>query len=120
MRILIQSNFPVTIATLCTMPAYIVVNAKITDPDGLAAYRVAVGPTFDGHPSTMLVSNNEAVSLEGEPHGSRVVIIRFPDRAAAMAWYESPAYQAIIGLRHASTEGSALLVDGLDDQPMTG
>ena len=97
------------------MPAYIVLNAKITDPDGLNAYREAVRATFDGHPSTMLVANNEAIALEGQLHGSRVVIIRFPDRAGAMAWYESPAYRQIIGLRHASTEGSMLLVDGLDE-----
>ena len=100
------------------MAAYIVLNSKITDPQGLDAYRSAVGATFDGHRSTMLVANNEAVTLEGEPHGSRVVIIHFPDRAAAMAWYESAAYQAIIGLRLAATEGSMLLVDGLDEQPL--
>lgn len=96
------------------MSAYIVVNSKITDLDGLDTYRAAVRATFDGHLSTMLVANNEAVTLEGEPPGSRVVIIRFSNRAAAMAWYESPAYRAIIGLRQASTEGSMLLVDGLD------
>ena len=43
------------------MSAYIVVNSRITDPD-------------------------RAVTLEGEPHRSRVVIIRLPDSAEAMAW----------------------------------
>ena len=102
------------------MSAYIVVNAKITDPDGLDAYRAAVRATFDGHPSTMLAADNEAVALEGEPHGPRVVIIRFPDRATAMAWYQSDAYQTVIGLRHASTEGSLILVDGADEQTTPG
>ncbi|HQZ33976.1 MAG TPA: DUF1330 domain-containing protein [Ilumatobacteraceae bacterium] len=95
------------------MTAYLVVSAKITDPEGLAAYRAAVGATFEGHPSTVLVASNEAITLEGEPHGPRVVIIRFEDRAAALAWYHSPAYQSIIGLRHAATEGSMVLVGGM-------
>ena len=111
---MVQSNLPSAVATLCNMSAYIVVNAKITDPESLDDYRAAARSTFDGHPSTILVANNEAITVEGEPHGSRVVIIRFPDRAAAMAWYESAAYQAIIDLRLSSTEGSMLLVDGLD------
>lgn len=94
------------------MSAYVVVNARITDPDGLEAYRAAVGATFEGHEAVILAASNDAVVLEGEPHGTRVVLIRFPDRAAALAWYESDAYQGVIGLRLASTEGITLVVDG--------
>ncbi len=96
------------------MPAYIIVNARVTDPQRLDEYRAVVGPTFEGHPVTTLVASNEATVLEGEPLGTRVVVLQFPDREAAMRWYESDAYQAVIGLRLASTEGIALLVDGWD------
>src|SRR3954453_19661216 len=33
------------------------------------------------------------------PVPGRIVVIEFPDSAAAAAWYEPPAYQAILPLR---------------------
>ncbi len=37
---------------------------------------------------------------------------RFDSRDAAMAWYNSPAYQEVLPLRLAATEGFGMLVDG--------
>lgn len=96
------------------MSTYFVVNATITDPELLATYRAATAATFEGHDVTVLVSTNDAEIIEGEPIGQRVVVLRFPDQDAFRAWYDSPAYQAIIGMRAASTEGVALLADGRD------
>jgi uncharacterized protein (DUF1330 family) len=96
------------------MAAYFVVNAAITDPDLLASYRAATKATFEGHDVNVLVSTNEAEVMEGEPIGRRLVILRFPDTEAFHRWYESPAYQAIIGMRQDSTNGVALLAEGRD------
>lgn len=93
------------------MPAYFVVNADVTDPDLLARYRAAAGATFEGHDVRLLVSTNEAEVIEGEPIGRRVVVLEFPDRAAFQAWYDSPAYQEILGMRLDSTNGVALLAE---------
>jgi uncharacterized protein (DUF1330 family) len=94
------------------MPTYFVVNATVTDPELLASYRAATTATFEGHDVTVLVSTNDAETIEGEPAGSRVVVLKFPDADAFRAWYDSPAYQAIIGMRTASTEGFAVLAEG--------
>ena len=94
------------------MSAYLVVNATITDKALLDAYVKAAGPTGAGHNITPLVMTNEATVLEGEA-GERVVLLQFPSREEAMAWYNSEAYQAVIGMRHNSTKGFAVLVDGL-------
>ena len=94
------------------MSAYIVVNAKVTDLDMLAQYQTAVGPTLVGHDFKVLVGTNTATVLEGTPAGDRVVIMEFPTRDALMAWYNSEAYQSVIGLRFAATEGFAVIVDG--------
>ena len=96
------------------MPTYFVVNATITDPDGLDEYLAAVTPTFEGHDLAVLAATNEAQAIEGQPAGSRLVILRFPDEAAFRAWYHSSAYRAVIGLRTASTTGFAVLGDGRD------
>jgi uncharacterized protein (DUF1330 family) len=94
------------------MPTYLIVNAAVTDQDMLDTYRAAVGPTLQGHDVVVRASTNEAETIEGEPKGSRVVVLEFPDRDAFSTWYESPAYQEIVGLRLGSTDGFAVLVEG--------
>ena len=49
---------------------------------------------------------------EGEVPGD-MIVIEFPDRERATAWYESPAYQEILPLRTDNAEGTAVLVDGV-------
>jgi uncharacterized protein (DUF1330 family) len=51
---------------------------------------------------------------EGDWTGD-LVVIRFPDLERARAWYESPAYQAILPLRTRNSEGSIILIDGVPD-----
>ena len=94
------------------MPAYIVVNATITDQALLDEYVAAAGATLGGHQLKVHVANNEATILEGDA-GERIVVLEFPSRDAAMAWYQSPEYQAIIDKRLNSTKGFLALVDGI-------
>mgnify|MGYP001560973320 CR=1 FL=1 len=44
-----------------------------------------------------------------------VIMLAFPDRRNAEAWYASPAYQAILPLRTRNSDGDVLLIDGVDD-----
>ncbi len=94
------------------MSCYLIVNASITDQEKLEEYRLAVGPSLAGRDVKVLVSTNEATTLEGEPAGDRAVILEFPDRAALLDWYHSDAYQAVIGLRLAGTSGFAIIAEG--------
>jgi uncharacterized protein (DUF1330 family) len=92
------------------MAAYIVVNATITDQALLDEYVAAAGGTLGDHPVKPLVVTNDATVLEGEA-GERVVVLEFPSREVALAWYHSPDYQAIIDKRLNSTKGFLALVD---------
>lgn len=51
--------------------------------------------------------------LEGQWEHPGTVIVEFPSRESAECWYESPAYQKIIGLRLNSTSGSLVILDGI-------
>ena len=95
------------------MPAYFIAfRDKMKDAAKYAAYLEKAGPTIASHPSRLLVANGALTPLEGAlPDG--VVVIEFPDVAAARAWYESPEYQAILGERLAVTEGRAVIVEGV-------
>jgi len=50
--------------------------------------------------------------LEGAWPG-HLVVIEFPDRDSARAWYRSTAYQSIVRLRTDNSYGDVVLVDGV-------
>jgi len=45
---------------------------------------------------------------------TEVVVLAWPDRAAAERWYNSPEYQAILPIRLANSTGVMTIVDGCD------
>jgi uncharacterized protein (DUF1330 family) len=64
---------------------------------------------FGGH---FLIHGGRIEMLEGTWVG-HVIAIAFPDLDKARAWYRSPAYQAIVGLRTDNSEGDTNLVNGV-------
>ena len=96
------------------MPVYFVASSAVTDPGQLAAYLAAVPATFDGREPKVLIASNEAETLEGEAPGERLVVLEFPSREAFHAWYDSPAYREVIGLRLGATKGFAVIADGVE------
>ena len=54
--------------------------------------------------------------LEGEPViKTGMVVIEFPSRVAAQAWYDDPDYQPLKELRRTGSQLDFVLVDGLDE-----
>jgi uncharacterized protein (DUF1330 family) len=82
------------------MPAYMIaLNRRTHDRQRLEAYWEAAGATLEGHGAKPLsfYAPVTAPELIGTLDG--VVLIEFPDVAAAKAWYESQAYQKARRLR---------------------
>jgi uncharacterized protein (DUF1330 family) len=94
------------------MPAYVVVmRDEMKNPEQYAAYGQKAMASFAGTGAKLLVANGAFESIEGErPDG--IVVIEFPTVEAAKAWYYSPAYQAAVGDRLASTTGRLVIVEG--------
>jgi len=95
------------------MAAYLVVmRDKMIDAAEYAAYGERARASMAGHPVKPLTVNGKLKCVEGaEPDG--VVVLEFPTVEAAEAWYYSPEYQAVIGRRLKSTEGRAVIVEGV-------
>ena len=92
------------------MSAYFIASYRITDPAGYEPYVPAVIPTLQAHGCEVLAADYTSQAIEGEPNAV-TVILKFASKEAALAWYNSPEYQAIIHLRTDNTEGTAVLVD---------
>ena len=95
------------------MPAYVIAEVEVDDPQAYKLYADrAPGVTLPAG-GRYLARAGHVEALEGEPPGSRVVVIEFDDLAAARAFYHGRAYQEIVPLRQAASRGRLFLVDGV-------
>ena len=81
--------------------------------DDVLDYLERVQSTLDPFGGQFLVHGADVEVREGAWPGT-IVVIQFPDAAAAGGWYESPAYQAILPLRTNNIDGDAIVVTGVD------
>jgi uncharacterized protein (DUF1330 family) len=93
------------------MAAYVINEIWVTDAERFQTYAVQVPPTLGPFGGRYLVRSGSTEVIEGDPPG-RIVILEFPDRAAALAWRSSPAYQAILPIRDASSTSRVYVVEG--------
>lgn len=96
-----------------TPPAYVVAEVEVTDPTALQAYGEKAPATltaFNGH---YLVAGGKIQTLEGEAPKGYIVVIAFDSVEKARGWYDSPAYEAIKGIRQKATKSRLLLVEGV-------
>jgi len=76
----------------------------------IVEYLERIDATLEPYGGRFLVHGAAPEVLEGSWTGD-LVIVSFPDRQKALAWYRSPAYQEILPLRTRNTEGDVVLVD---------
>ena len=96
------------------MTAYLVAAIDVHDPDLYAAYRERVPAIVEAFGGRYLVRGGHQSQLEGSWPGGRTVVMAFPDRAAAEAFYRSPAYREVLAIRQRAATGSVLIVDGVE------
>lgn len=91
------------------MPAYVIANYTITNPEKYAEYPPAAGPTLAQYGGKLLVAGSESKVIEGNPLPS-IVVIEFESVEAAQRWYDSPEYSKVKHLRTSTSEGWGLIV----------
>lgn len=96
------------------MTTYIVGQIDITDRETYADYEAGFREIFECFNGEVLAVDDESLMLEGEKRHTRSVILRFPSRADALAWFQSDAYQALAAIRWRSSTAQISLIEGLD------
>ncbi len=94
------------------MPAYLIAHLTVTDPARYQEHRAGVAPLVARFGGEFLVRGGAVTQKEGPPF-DRLVILRFPDMAAAEAFSHAPEYAELPALHRASSEGSLALVEGV-------
>jgi uncharacterized protein (DUF1330 family) len=96
------------------VPAYVIADVReVRDADALIEYRRRNTDVVAAHGGRFVVRGGESVVLEGEWDTQRVVVIEFPDAAAARGWYESAGYAPLKKLRQGASDTSIILVEGV-------
>jgi uncharacterized protein (DUF1330 family) len=96
------------------MPAYVIVETDITDPEQYEKYKAAARGAVAAGGGRFLVRGGEVAVLEGDWHPPRLVVLEFEDLPAAKRWFESDVYQEAKQLRAGAAQLRMVAVQGVD------
>jgi uncharacterized protein (DUF1330 family) len=95
------------------MAAYAVAHLRnVTMGPEIVEYLRRIDATLAPYGGRFVIHGGPVDVLEGRWEGD-LIMIEFPDRAAARNWYTSDAYRQILPLRTGNAEGEIILIDGV-------
>ena len=95
------------------MTAYILVDLDIHDSVAFDDYRKRVPALIAKHGGEYLVRGGDFEIIEGDWKPHRLVLFRFPDRAAIRAFFADPSYAELMTLRKRTCDSVIVAMDEL-------
>ncbi len=93
--------------------AYIIANVNVTDPLQYEEYKKWSSAAMQSHGAEVCVRGGKVEVLEGDWSPDRLVILKFPDFAAAKAFNASPEYGKARAARQGAAVMRMVLVEGV-------
>ena len=94
-------------------PAYVIAEVQVTDADTWKQYQAALPGTLAPYKTRTLARANPVALDNSTPPAGSLVIIAFNNMEEVKAFWNSPAYQAIIPLREKSAMTRIYAVEGV-------
>ena len=95
------------------MPAYVINDMEILDPQMLEGYKKLSPQTVLQYGGKFLVRGGEMRKLEGDWLPKRLVILEFPSIEQAQAWINSPEYAPARAVRQKASRSNIIVVEGV-------
>ena len=95
------------------MTAYMIVDLDVKDATAYEEYKARVPALIARHGGEYLVRGGAHEVIEGTWQPHRLVVFRFPDRAAIHAFMDDPDYLPLKKLRQSVAATDCVAVDGL-------
>jgi uncharacterized protein (DUF1330 family) len=96
------------------MPAYMIVDTLLTDPEVYEEYKRRAKPLVEKAGGEYLARGGALTVHESDLWSpARIVIVKFPDAASANHFYASPEYQDILKLSKQGARRSLVIVEGM-------
>jgi len=96
------------------MSAYWIAHVLVRDSAAYGRYAALATEVIAAHGGVFLARGGRYRVMEG-PERPRNVLARFPSLEAAVACYESPAYQAALAHARGAAERELVIVEGVPD-----
>ncbi|MCI4440482.1 DUF1330 domain-containing protein [Tibeticola sp.] len=93
--------------------AYVIADVTVTNPEQYAQYRTLSSIAIERHGAEICVRGGATVTLEGDWTPGRIVVLKFPNLAAAQAFYDSPEYRAARAAREGACVMRMIAVEGV-------
>ncbi len=95
------------------MKAYIILDVDITDPALYEEYKKLTPDSLKAFDGNFVVRGGSTETLEGVWNPGRFVILEFPSKEKAKAWWSSELYAPAKSIRQQAAKTNMILVEGL-------
>ena len=96
------------------MAHYVIAQIDIKDREKYAEYEAGFMDIFASYKGKLLSVDENVSLLEGQWPATRTVLIEFPSKEEALAWYESEEYQSLAKHRFAASSADIVIVSGIE------
>lgn len=98
------------------MTVYALAQIRIHDRNRYQRYVAGFMPILIKYGGRLLAAEERPECLQGDWPFDKVIVMAFKDRSSWQRWAMSPEYQEISKDRVAATDGTVLLVNGIEAQ----
>lgn len=96
------------------MPAYIIVEVSIHNPQEYEGYKKLTPASLLPYGGEFIVRGGETITLEGDWNPERIVVLKFPSKELAKQWWSSPEYTPAKDIRQRNAHTKMILVEGVN------
>ncbi len=92
------------------MSAFVLVEVNIHDPEVYEEYKKLTPGSIEPYGGKFVIRGNPVQVMEGEWKHDRMVLLEFPNKEAALEWYNSEAYQKAKNIRQTASSANFFIV----------
>jgi uncharacterized protein (DUF1330 family) len=92
------------------MSAFVLVEVNIQDPEVYEEYKKLTPASVESYGGKFVIRGNPVQVMEGEWNYDRLVLLEFPSKEIAIAWYNSKEYQKAKKIRERASSANFLIV----------
>jgi uncharacterized protein (DUF1330 family) len=95
------------------MPAYVLVEISIHNPEEYEEYKKLSLPSLQPFHGKFIARGGKTITLEGNWYPERMVILEFPDKDLALEWWNSDIYAKAKTIRLRTAITRMIVVEGI-------
>ncbi len=95
------------------MPAYVIVEITVHNPEEYEEYKKLSLPSLAPFGGKFIARGGQVVTLEGDWHPERMVILEFPSGEKALEWWNSNVYAKAKVIRQRTASTKMIVVEGV-------